>query len=411
MENFAKFFRYAREYGPINALVYSIVWLFPRFFRLALSLSGSQYISSIDYKKSIAGVIDYKPWPVGLPHPSHEKTFVWFAPDWLNVWGGGHFTLFRFADHFARRGGGRQIIYIYNNRRHKDAQRLQADLDGVFKDNVLEVVIDAKELPAAAAAFATTWQSAYDVRAFPFAEKKFYFMQDYEGLFYAYGTGSMQANNTYEFGFAGITGGTWLRQCYESHGGRAQNYIFAADKGIFYPAAPEVRPEVKRIFFYGRPSTERRCFELGMASLARIAEEFPEVEIVIAGLDLKASPPFKATLLGNMSLAKTGDLYRTCDIGIAFSATNLSYLPVELMASGVPVITNKGPQTEWFCTRENACVVDPVPDAILGAFRNLYNDRTLRQRLSDAGLAKTGLTSWEAEADKIYDYVEAELQR
>ncbi|XBS69864.1 hypothetical protein ABK905_00275 [Acerihabitans sp. KWT182] len=229
---------------------------------------------------------------VPVASKDRRPVFIWFVPDWLNVWGGGHYTLFRFANHFAG-FNTRNIIYIYNNQRHTSVKHLQDELMSALPDCRLEVIIDPAQLPSCAAAIATTWQSAYDVKAFAFAHQKFYFMQDYESLFYAYGTTSMQANATYSFGFIGITGGGWLKQCYESHGGRARNYLFAADRHIFHPARKDnaIREKVSRLFFYGRPSTERRCFDLGMVALKKIAERFPDVEIVIAGLDLQAHPP------------------------------------------------------------------------------------------------------------------------
>jgi glycosyltransferase involved in cell wall biosynthesis len=277
----------------------------------------------------------------------------------------------------------------------------------------LEVVTDPKLLPACHIALATTWQSAYHVRAFPFAKHKFYFMQDFESQFYAYGTDSMQANNSYTFGFSGITGGTWNRAMYESFGGKAEHYIFSTDKDIFYPAnkTGKVRDKVSRIFFYGRPSTERRCFELGIASLQLIAKAFPDIEIVIAGLNIDKALPFKAKMLGNLSLAKTGELYRSCDIGIAFSGTNLSYLPVELMACGVPVISNNGPHVEWFCQHMiNSMLVDPVPNAVLDAVTALVNSRETRQSLATQGIVETAKRTWESEMDRIYEYIEREVR-
>jgi glycosyltransferase involved in cell wall biosynthesis len=239
-------------------------------------------------------------------------------------------------------------------------------------------------------------------------------MQDYESMFYASGSASMQANATYGFGFKGITGGSWLRSQYESHGGEAIEYRFAADRTIFFPSSNKgtVRSAVKRLFFYGRPSTERRCFELGIAALALIAEKYPEVEIVIAGLDLQSKPHFPAVLLGNMSLAGTGDLYRTCDIGMAFSATNLSYLPVELMASGVPVISNNGPHIEWHCEHlKNSYLVEPVPEAVLEGFDKLYGDIELRQSLVDGGLATMSELTWDDQMSKTFSYIEDQLLR
>ena len=351
--------------------------------------------------------IDYKILNIDSSIPSQilKKTFIWFVPNWSNVWGGGHYTLFRFANHFSKHDI-ENIIFIYN---HTDKTNIQAEneLKVALKDSNLKVITKIEDLKGCDAAFATTWQSAYYVKNFPNARKKFYFMQDYESQFYAYGTQSMQANNSYTFGFIGITGGTWLKEIYESYGGKAQNYIFSSDKKIFYPSSKDgkIRNKISKLFFYGRPSTERRCYELGMLSLEAISNKYPDIEIVIAGLDLKEKPDFKATLLGNLSLAETGNLYRTCDAGIAFSATNLSYLPVELMASGCPVITNKGPQTEWYCNKNNSIIVDPVASSVLEGFDRLYNSYELRQSLVLEGLEKSKSTSWDEEMEKIYNYV------
>lgn len=414
------FITYSKKFGYTNTLIFTFFKLFPKSFVLLHQKvnAGTNTVwpemATVDPVISLNSVLDYKPWTEfgGASEPissSDERDcFIWFVPDWLNVWGGGHYTLFRFANYFAKQGT-RNIIYIYNNSRHTTPEQLQSELDQAVPDCRLEVIIDPQLLPKCSGAIATTWQSAYDVRAFPFAAKKFYFMQDYESQFYAYGTASMQANATYTFGFAGITGGGWLRKCYESHGGSAINYLFATDKNIFYPANSDVsvNKKVSRVFFYGRPSTERRCFDLGMAALKRISESYPDVEIIIAGLDLKAKPPFPATLLGNLTLKETGDLYRTCDIGIAFSGTNLSYLPVELMSSGLPVISNNGPQVEWHCTHmENSYLCDPTPQAVLEAFTSLYNDMELRQKLAHGGLKTMESLTWESQMEKIYNYVD-----
>ena len=336
---------------------------------------------------------------------SAKKTFIWFVPDWDNVWGGGHYTLFRFANHFSKHDI-ENIIFVHNYSK-KTNKEAENEIKDALKDSNLKVITDIEDLKECDAAFATTWESAYSVKNFPYARKKFYFMQDYESQFYAHGTQSMQANNSYTFGFTGITGGTWLKEIYESYGGKAQNYIFSSDKNIFYPLNEDgkIRNKISKLFFYGRPSTERRCYELGMSSLKAISNKYPDIEIVIAGLNLKEKPEFKATLLGNLSLAETGNLYRTCDAGIAFSATNLSYLPVELMASGCPVITNKGPQTEWYCNKNNSIIVDPVTSSVLEGFDRLYNSYELRQNLVLEGLAKSKLTSWGEEMEKIYKYV------
>ena len=409
--------QYAKASGTTNASMYALYRIFPHFFTLVTEFSRQNPASSANlpdyFSNMFDRVFDFVSWEnfggSNIPgeHQADNECLIWFVPDWANVWGGGHYTLFRFANYFASRGT-HNLIYVFNNQRHSSPALLQRDLERALRPCRVEVVVDPKRLPRCAAAFATTWQSTYHVRAFPFAQKKLYFMQDYECNFYPFGTAALQAIATYGFGFEGITGGGWLKSRYEAHGGHAIEYRFAADRDIFYPrnSSGAVNRRLERIFFYGRPSTERRCFELGMTSLKMISERFPEIEIVIAGLDLQSRPPFKATLMGNMALADTGKLYRDCDAGLAFSATNLSYLPVELMASGVPVLSNRGPQVEWHCRHgENAYLVDPTPTAVLNAFAKLYEFAELRQHLVDGGLCTMSMLRWEDEMDRVFNRI------
>ncbi len=88
-------------------------------------------MSTVDPVLSLNGVMDYKPWTEygGAKTPvkstDSRRTFIWFVPDWSNVWGGGHYTLFRFANHFGK-SDTRNIIYIYNNERHSSLINFRA---------------------------------------------------------------------------------------------------------------------------------------------------------------------------------------------------------------------------------------------------------------------------------------------
>jgi glycosyltransferase involved in cell wall biosynthesis len=156
--------------------------------------------------------------------------------------------------------------------------------------------------------------------------------------------------------------------------------------------------------------TERRAFELGMNTLELVAKHYPEIEIVIAGLDGLNNPKFPCVLKGNLTLKETGELYRSCDVGLALSATNLSYLPVELMASGCPVVTNGGPQVEWFCKDKfNALIANPTPTSLFNAISDIIQDESLRERLISNGLKTTAERTWEDEIEKTYSYITENL--
>ena len=338
-----------------------------------------------------------------------DSPIVWFVPVWTNVWGGGHLTIFRFANFLSRKR--KNIIFVYDNAGRFSEESFEASLSEAFPGNSLTVLVNPKDIPEKMIPIATTWQSVYSLlKLSKNISKRFYFMQDYESLFYAHGTQSMQALASYEQGLIGITGGPWLLSKFREHGGDGINYMFTVDHDVFYTR--EYLPKkIERIFFYGRPSTERRCFELGIASLKLVKEKYPEIEIVIAGLDGIGDVGFEVTLLGSVPLPELGDLYRSCDLGIALSGTNLSYLPVELMACGVPVISNSGPQVSWYCKDGfNSLVSPPFPSSILDAVDRLIENPNLREQIIKGGIETTSATSWSKEASKIEKFIDSETK-
>jgi glycosyltransferase involved in cell wall biosynthesis len=330
----------------------------------------------------------------------NNLAFVWYVPYWTNFWGGGHLTIFRFAHLLSK--FHKNIIYITGwTPDYKTPSELIKEFNAAFPNCTIEIITSHHTIPRKHIAIATTWQSVFSVIQSSSSSPKFYFMQDYESYFYAFSTQSIQANATYGMGLHGITGGPWLKSCFERHGGSAYNYIFSVDKTIFYPNK-EPRKTIKKLFFYYRPSTERRCGELGLNILSAINQAFPEIEICIAGYKGVINMPFPATMCGNLTAQQTGELYRTCDVGIALSATNLSYLPVELMACGVPVLTNDGPNVEWFCKdHDNSLVCKPFPSVFIAALQQLIDSPQLRLKLINGGLTTIAQTSWEKEADGI----------
>ena len=388
----------SRSYGIRAALDFSLNWLLAK----TLAKSNRNYLTA-----QVFDPFASKPENTFFSEYSPTSPLVWYVPSWTNVWGGGHFTIFRFAHLISIHR--ENFVYVYNNEGRCSAEHFENSIKNAFPKSQLKVLIDPTLIPKDAIPMATTWQSAYSVLQHSYHSGiKFYFMQDYENLFYAHGTESMQALQSYKLGFVPITGGPWLLSKYHENSKSTHtgmNYMFAIDHSVFFPALVP-RNDISRIFFYGRPSTERRCFELGISALKLIKDKYPKIEIVIAGLDGIKSVGFEATMIGSAELPKLGELYRSCDLGIALSATNLSYLPLELMACGVPVISNDGPQVEWFCENNvNSLVVPPYPSSIVNAVESLIADRALYEQLRDGGLEKVRQLSWESEANKISDFI------
>lgn len=403
------FFKTLKKFGLGPTVRLTFVYI----FKMIKNRGTASYINQLP-GASLARALEFEVLDIDFDaldkspaQPLNDKSpYVWYVPAWTNVWGGGHLTLFRWAHLMnARR---EQIIYVYNNAGRFAVSYFKDSLEEAFPGNKINVITKSTEIPKSAISIATTWQSVFSVLKFTHSDSlRFYFMQDYESLFYAHGTDSMQALDSYEHKLIGVTGGPWLLSKFREHGGDGINYVFTTDRSIYYPLE-EPRDRVKRVFFYGRPSTERRCFELGVETLRILKNAYPDIEIVVAGLDGIGDLGFDVTMAGSVPLPKLGELYRSCDIGLALSGTNLSYLPVELMATGVPVVTNGGPHVEWYCEdRVNSLVVPPFPTPMFKALKTLIEDKELRNSIREGGLLKSQETDWAQEASKIQTFIEA----
>ena len=117
------------------------------------------------------------------------------------------------------------------------------------------------------ATVATSWITAYFVRNFQNTISKFYFIQDFEPYFYAHGSEYSFAENTYSFGFRGITAGDWLRDiAREQYGMKAMSFHFSYDRTIYYPKdKPDDRP---RVFFLRPPGNAQKGLGTGGAGSA-----------------------------------------------------------------------------------------------------------------------------------------------
>ena len=254
------------------------------------------------------------------------------------------------------------------------------------------------------ALIATSWHTAYEARCIGNTARKFYFVQDIEYMFYAPGSIYEFARQTYQFGFHGITAGSWiadvLRRDFKME---CSVFGFSYDRDAYASTGSRLLPSgKKRVLFYARPETERRGFELGILALSLVAKKMPQVEFVLVGfprrfLDL----PFPAIFPGVLPLSELGALYRSCDVALVLSHTNLSLLPLELMACGCAVVSNEGPNIEWLLTDQVARLAKPDPKSLAEAVIELLESDKLRLRQIEAGLAFVQSTHWAKEIRAI----------
>jgi len=333
---------------------------------------------------------------------SQPLRISWLLPDLTLKGIGGLANIFR-AIFELERCGHTQKIYVVGSR--KPAEQLTEFVREHYSPIAAEVSAFGGEVADSDALVATGWSTAYFARNLGNTARKFYLVQDLEHLFYPEGSLREFAKRTYTWGFYGITLGRWIADVLSKEFGmECSAFGFAHDPDIYRPNSPTTRgpAEKQRVLFYARPSTDRRGFELGVLALSLVAAKKPETEFVLVGFAPAAAHlPFPAVLAGVLSPAELGALYSSCTVALVLSHTNLSLIPLELMASGCAVVSNSGPNVEWMLNDENVQLADTTPQALAAGILTLLDDEPLRRRKVAAGLARAQCADWTSEVKII----------
>jgi len=351
------------------------------------------------------------PGPLKQP-PGAPLTVAWVcAPP--GPGSGGHTTMFRLVAALER-AGHRCVIYLHD-RHGWELERHTATIRSHWPAVRAEVADLAGGIEDCDAVVATGWETAYAVLGSTARGVRTYLVQDFEPLFSAAGSEYLLAEATYGFGFHGITAGRWLAErLSRDYGMTAEAFDLACDldayrlpaasttvasaTGAF--AAPEQAPR-NAVAYYCRPHTPRRAHELAMLGLERFARLRPETPIHTYGSVLQ-SLPFPATQHGVLSPVELGALYRRCVAGLSLSATNVSLVPLEMLAAGCVPVVNDAVQNRLVLDNDHVRYVSPLPWDIAHALAGLVDQGRAEVAATAAAAARSvdGRT-WDRVEDEV----------
>lgn len=384
------------------------------FIRTRGLRGATQYIDNIASKVDVFAAYGYIVDETKVPFDiaqmqAHKNDSVkllnWVIPE-MGVGSGGHINIFRFVSNLENMGFHSRI-YLQNAINLKDNETLHKFVAEHFSilDSRVETFCDISYMTFAHATIATGWQTAYAVKNFDNTISKFYFVQDFEPYFYAMGSEYVFAENTYKMGFRGITAGDWLKnKLSREYGMQTSSFGFSYDKELYRPI--EKKSNEKRVFFYARPVTPRRDFELGLLALDILAKKVPDLTVVFAGWDVgNYEIPFKHENLGIRPLDKLCELYASCDMCFIISNTNLSLLPLEVMASGSVAVCSKDENSTWLVNDENAVMVEYDANLIAEKMAYYLNNPELLAAIRQKGIEFAQNTSWIKEAEKVKEAI------
>jgi glycosyltransferase involved in cell wall biosynthesis len=339
-----------------------------------------------------AGEIAAGGWvlPSALPvTPGEPLTVAWVCEPTSGRESGGHTTMFRLVEGLEQ-AGHRCIIY-FRNRHGWSIEQHEETVRGWWPSLKAEIR-DAADMEDAHAIFATSWPTAYTVLGSPARGARFYLVQDFEPSFYPAGSEALLAEATYRFGFHGVTAGRWLAGRLErDYGMSCDHFDFGCDLDRY-----TLDPSAERtgVCYYARFSKPRRAYELGVVALELFAERCPDVDIHFFG-DMAPRLPFEAVNHGSLQPAALDELYNRCVAGLVLSATNVSLVPHEMLASGCLPVVNEAEHNRIVLDNDEVVYVPPTPfelaDALVALVRRPAADR---DRAAEAASASVQSRSW-----------------
>ena len=240
---------------------------------------------------------------------------------------------------------------------------------------------------------ATHWSTVTPaLAAVPTVREVMYFVQDYEPYFYPMCTDYILAENTYRLGLYCICSGAWCsRLLRQKFGAASDHFDFPLDRTVYFPRPRQKK--VTNVVFFARPGYwwGRRCYGLGVSMLRELHRLMPEVEIVLFGAaDIDPTGlDYPVTVRGLLpTLDDLAQMYSDADLGIAFSTTNPSLVPYEMMACGLPIvdIARPGAEVSYGDRSDIAFLASLVPSEMAMQVSHLLRDPAERQARSQEGL-------------------------
>jgi glycosyltransferase involved in cell wall biosynthesis len=346
------------------------------------------------------------------PHPAVANPLVVTSEKLTIAWimsppgesSGGHQSIFRFMK-YLEDAGHTIKIFLYSAQHPFTVAIVKDMLDKSPNYPTLKAKIYAHSGQSVGAdvqaIFATGWETAYASFRDPSPARRYYFVQDFEPFF------TPVAENTYRFGFHGITAGGYLsHKLSTEYGMTADHYNFGADRELYNVVNHGHRKEV---FFYARPVTERRGFELGILALSEFHKLHPDYTITLAGWDVSEYKiPFPYQNLKNLTTDELNDVYNRCAAALVISLTNMSLLPLELLAAGTIPVINDGQNNRLVSDNPYFRFADPTPKALAKALAETVSQPDLPKIAVEASQSVTA--TWDEAAATFSDILRKSLQ-
>lgn len=327
-----------------------------------------RYNKEFKYFSKLSSVIDLD--PIVNDNLTDFRIITFIVPDIL-PYSGGHTSILRLGTELFYLGYKVNYLTYREQSIEQMKKNAQINLIGYKGEMYDKTYLNSIETDIVVA---TYWESVY------YAKKikgyKTYFIQDYEPYFYTFGEKFLLCKQTYDLGFHMISLGQWNKEMIKKECDKKCDFIDFPYEKSEYKHVHRNYHEYKdkknlKIAVYIKNEEKRAPFII-QTILENLRNKFKEneknVEIFYFGED-KNIKMNNGNSLGKLSKDDLFKLYSECDFGVVASLTNISLVPYEMIATGLPVIEFKYGTFSYFF-EDNSCILTDFN------YKNLYNQLT-----------------------------------
>lgn len=342
--------------------------------------------------------------------PKHVHTIA-FVIAGVGAYGGGITSILRLGTYFSN--AGYNVYFIAYGSQSSSAMQKEAisnlsDCKGNFiewKDRYsvsFDVVI------------ATFWRTVYYMSDIP--GYKMYFVQDYEPFFYNRGDNYLLAKHSYDVGCHMVSLGRWNKDMILKEG--VGDYKIDC---IDFPYEPKEYSYKKRDFKIYKSKrkirfavyitdNDRRLPFLTQQIMEKIKNGFSlkqiDAEIFYFGCD-KKFPIKNGINLGRLNKSNLEKLYHAVDFGVVMSLTNISLVPFEMIATGLPIVELDEGSFKDFFLSECAILTDYTGSMVFEKIWDMIQHPEKLDRMQIEGVKSLSDFSWEKTSNQFLDIIKS----
>ena len=332
---------------------------------------------------------------------------ILFVVERMAKYSGGQTSLLRLGTELAKLG--HDVGYtVYKPQSQSDMKECASSNLAGF----LGMMYTNKELPNLKAdiVIASSWDTVAFVKKLP--GYKMYFIQDYEPYFFSFGELFLMAEKTYEQGLHMVSLGAWNKEMIEKNC-QPVSPVDAVD----FPYESREYPYYKKkvitvavyLKYYGK-----RLPNIIQYMLKQVKDKFLKDGIKLRILYYGEDKSFRTEAgenLGMLNKKELLTLYRRADFGMVASMSNVSLVPYEMLATGLPVIEFEDGTFPYFFPEGSAILTSLDPEDLYRKMkRSIKNTEELKKR-DETAREYLDTLSWAKTARQFNDIIQRSAEQ